>query len=224
MGETWRRLQPAVVIRLRPGAPRTVFPDVRCDLVWDGDRWTVSGPQSRPRFQVASRCGLLLSLEPSQARRWLRTPLSHLTDVTAPIEDVSPRLADELGHAAGWAPPADGAWRGHSRLAASERMLRGGARVREAAAAAALSPRQFERSFTAEFGLAPKRFARIVRFRRACDWLRSGASLADAAAASGYADQPHFARDCAELGAITPAELRRRVANVQDAVKGDFAS
>jgi AraC-like DNA-binding protein len=166
----------------------------------------------------------LFSLEPSAARQLLGTPLHELVDVIAPVEDISRLLASRLVEAMTGAAPLVPAPRPDRRLAAAERMLRAGATVARAAAAADLSPRQLERCFTEELGLRPKTFGRIVRFRRACDGLRRGASLADAAAEAGYADQSHFARDCQNLGAITPAALRSYVANVQDLVQGDFAT
>jgi len=210
-------LKPATIIRLQPGPPRTVFPDVRCDLIWNGERWTLTGPQSRPRFGVVSQTGVLISLEPLAARQWLGAPLGELVDVAIPLREIRP-ASGRRPSALHPASPRD------RRLEEAERWLRAGRSVREAAEAVQLSPRQLERWFAAELGLNPKAFARIVRFRRACNGLRRGASLAAAAADAGYVDQSHLARDCRKLGDITPAQLRSRVADVQDAVRGEFAS
>ena len=62
--------------------------------------------------------------------------------------------------------------------------------------------------FRREVGLTPKRFARVARFRSAIDRMATGAgSLAQVAAESGYADQPHFNRDVRDLAGCTPGEL-----------------
>ena len=61
--------------------------------------------------------------------------------------------------------------------------------------------------------MAPKPFARLLRFQRAVGLLRAGAPIADAAYACGYADQPHLNRDFRALAGATP----REVTFVQDA-------
>lgn len=50
--------------------------------------------------------------------------------------------------------------------------------------------------------------ARILRFERAVELLRSGSSLADAAFSTGYADQPHFKREFRALMGMSPTEFR----------------
>jgi AraC-like DNA-binding protein len=63
------------------------------------------------------------------------------------------------------------------------------------ARACGLGPRQLERRFLDDVGVTPKAMARIVRFQRALRELRSGLPPADVAAACGFADQPHLARE-----------------------------
>lgn len=67
------------------------------------------------------------------------------------------------------------------------------------------SRRRLERHFQQEVGLAPKSLCRVTRFRRVVE--RLGApppgGLAELAQDTGYADQPHLARDFRELAGLT---------------------
>ncbi len=71
------------------------------------------------------------------------------------------------------------------------------------------SRRHFGSRFRAQVGLAPKPTGRVLRFRRAVDLLQSGPirSIADLAAACGYADHSHLVREFHALGGCTPSQL-----------------
>jgi AraC-like DNA-binding protein len=60
-------------------------------------------------------------------------------------------------------------------------------------------------------GLEPRLYCRVQRFGRALDRLAGepGMALADLAAAEGYADQPHFAREFREFAGLSPGGYRR---------------
>jgi AraC-like DNA-binding protein len=77
-----------------------------------------------------------------------------------------------------------------------------------------ISARHLRRVMTANTGLSPKRYQRVVRFQRFLAAAEGGgAALAAASAAAGYADQSHLTRDVRALTGITPAQLlaeRRR--------------
>jgi len=75
--------------------------------------------------------------------------------------------------------------------------------------AGSLSARQIERKFQQHVGLAPKAFARIVRFKRlkaAINRAGSSHDWADMAAAFGFADQPHLVREFKALSGLTPVQ------------------
>jgi AraC-like DNA-binding protein len=71
------------------------------------------------------------------------------------------------------------------------------------------SRRHFADRFRAAVGLRPKPTARVLRFRRAIDLLAAERtrSLADVAAASGYADHSHLVREFRALGGCTPSQF-----------------
>ncbi|KAA8886222.1 AraC family transcriptional regulator [Nocardia colli] len=68
------------------------------------------------------------------------------------------------------------------------------------------SRRRLAERFRAQVGLPPKTMARLMRFQRAVDLLRSPGhrSLAAIASTCGYCDQPHFNREFRELAGRTP--------------------
>ncbi|HEX8328901.1 MAG TPA: helix-turn-helix domain-containing protein [Hymenobacter sp.] len=77
------------------------------------------------------------------------------------------------------------------------------------AAEACLSPRQFERSFFERVGMAPKLYARIVRFDRAFRYKEQHLDLDWLAVAvqTGYYDYRHLVRDFKEFAGVTPPQL-----------------
>jgi transcriptional regulator GlxA family with amidase domain len=81
----------------------------------------------------------------------------------------------------------------------------GNLRIEELAGEVGWSRRHLAELFRVETGLSPKAAARVIRFERACDRLRSpgGAPLAQVAADTGYVDQAHLARDFRELAGLT---------------------
>lgn len=79
------------------------------------------------------------------------------------------------------------------------------------AARTGLPPRRLQRIFARELGMAPRAYLRLLRFRAAMqDVQQSADSLADTAAARGYADQAHMARDFRALAGIPPSDARTR--------------
>jgi AraC-like DNA-binding protein len=79
----------------------------------------------------------------------------------------------------------------------------------ELAAAAALSPYHFSRSFRRATGLAPHRFVTMLRLERAADRLRhSRLNVEEIAAGIGYSNFGHFRRQFRAQYGIPPAAFR----------------
>jgi AraC-like DNA-binding protein len=74
--------------------------------------------------------------------------------------------------------------------------------------ATGLSRFALARHFRAYLGTSPHRYVVMRRLDRARALMRAGASLADAASASGFADQSHMTRHFARAYGVTPARWR----------------
>jgi AraC-like DNA-binding protein len=69
-----------------------------------------------------------------------------------------------------------------------------------------------------EIGMSPKQLARAFRFDNVIARLADGAgTLADVAAATGYADQAHLTREFHQMAGCTPTQwLAEERRNIQD--------
>jgi AraC-like DNA-binding protein len=79
-----------------------------------------------------------------------------------------------------------------------------------------VSDSSWRRHFSAEIGVTPKRYLRVLRFERAVglkfafpDW-----SWTEVCLESGYYDQAHFITDCHTIAHCTPSSLMRDIANM----------
>lgn len=77
-------------------------------------------------------------------------------------------------------------------------------RVADLAQAVGLSPFHATRLFTQATGFPPHAWRTQLRLQRALAPLREGASVADVAAASGFADQSHFTRHFRRMFGVPP--------------------
>jgi AraC family transcriptional regulator len=87
--------------------------------------------------------------------------------------------------------------------------------VRDLAREAGVHPVHVARAFRRFHGVPPGTFRRRLRLRRACALLGKGASIADAAAQAGFADQSHLARALRSVLGETPSAFRRALAGVE---------
>lgn len=72
------------------------------------------------------------------------------------------------------------------------------------AAGELLSRRQLERDFAHWLDTSPRHLSEVARMQSVARLVRRGESLAGAAAAAGFADQPHMSRRVRELTGLTP--------------------
>jgi AraC-like DNA-binding protein len=82
------------------------------------------------------------------------------------------------------------------------------ATLADVAAAAGCSRFVAYRAFRDRYGLPPSEYQRLLRLRAARRALAGGAALADAAAATGFADQAHLSRWFRRCYGITPGAYR----------------
>ncbi|WP_203982096.1 AraC family transcriptional regulator [Sphaerisporangium rufum] len=204
----------------------------------------ISGLHTAPALIThdGRQSGVQLALTPAGVRALFGLPAGELAATEVEAADVlgapALRLRDRLRAAPGWterfalldaelpaliagrpgagpAPEVGWAWR---------RLLAGGGAVPvgELAAETGWSPRHLSGRFRAEIGLTPKQVARVVRFDRARRLLARRAAaggppeLARLAAACGYYDQAHLAREFREFAGHAPVRwLAEEFRNVQ---------
>lgn len=181
--------------------------------------------------------GISLELTPFGARSLLGMPAGELAHAVVPLEDLlgpaASSLVDRLLGAAGWreqfavldevlvaklkdhsGPPREVIWVWDQLVARAGRIG-----VSALAAEVGYSRRHLGELFRRELGLAPKAAARVLRFEASRRLIgRPGfRGLAGVAAAAGYYDQAHMARDWSELAGCSPSVwIREELPSVQD--------
>jgi AraC-like DNA-binding protein len=184
----------------------------------------LAGLHTRPTFvRGAERWACIeLRLTPLGAHRVLGLPMHELENRTVPLDDVlanTGELTGRLRDARSWTQRFDLVesflLRRLDRTGAPEpavgwawahlRRTGGSIPIRALADDLGWSHRRLIFRFREQIGVAPKTFARLVRFDRAVSALRGGRGLAETAFESGYFDQAHMTRDFRELAGTTPA-------------------
>ena len=79
--------------------------------------------------------------------------------------------------------------------------------VNELASLAGRSPFHFTRIFARSIGVTPYRYVVHLRLQAAIDRIRSGMSLAQVAADTGFSDQSHLSRWIRRVHGVPPSEL-----------------
>lgn len=162
------------------------------------------------------------------ARRFVGRPLGELGDGLVDPSQAFGRSAAELGeHVAGARSQKERLQLlaravelrlGSEDLVAPElafafgSLSRANVRVAEVARAVGMGRERFSKAFRHEFGLSPKKFARIRRFARALRERARNPGLNGAALAAqcGYVDQAHMIHDFREFAGSPPVALWRR--------------
>jgi AraC-like DNA-binding protein len=199
-----------------------ILPDGCLDLLWDGRRLLVAGPDTAARWH-SSPPGtgyVALRFSGGTGPALLGVPADELRDRTAYLDELWPAAASRaLTHQVADDPVA--ALTHWATTRASESgpleplgsrvlaMATGGTPVAEMAARLGLGVRQLHRRCLPLFGYGPRHLARVVRLNRALADARVGTPLAAVAARSGYADQAHLSREFRALTGATPSGLLR---------------
>ena len=217
------------VSRPEEGSDGRVLPDACMDIIWDGDRLFVAGPDTGPvPVEVADGVAFAgVRFRPGRAPAFLGPPASALRDQRVDLADLwgeraAARLVEELAQTdepevaanlldkavagrAGLAGPPD------AMVDALVDMLRRppasmGA-VHRASSALSVGERRLYRRCCTAVGYGPKTLERVLRFQRAIRLAGQTGSLAVLAARAGYADQAHLSRESRRLGGATPSDL-----------------
>jgi AraC-like DNA-binding protein len=203
-----------------PGATSSrILPDGCLDLLWDGHRLIVAGPDSTARNVNGpggtTRVGLRFAGGTGPAL--LGVAAVDVLDRCLGLDEVwSSRDARVLSEQVASDPaPVMEAWASERARAVELDPL--GPMVLSMAAAQlpvatmadrlGLSARQIHRRCLPIFGYGPRRLSRVLRLHRALDGARDGMPLAQVAFDAGYADQAHLNREVRELAGTTPTVL-----------------
>jgi AraC-like DNA-binding protein len=196
-----------------------ILPDGCMDLIWDGRRIFVAGPDSSARWHVSAAGSRYVAL------RFSRGVGAQLLDVAADeVVDCTPDAVDVLGGRAARALSADleeDPTRTMVRWLKDRRESRGvaalgfqiyqlaasGLPITDVAGQVGYSERQLRRRCETLFGYGPRRLGRILRLNQALDTARTGRPWAAVAAECRYADQAHLSREIKELTGLAPTAL-----------------
>ncbi|OBA86200.1 AraC family transcriptional regulator [Mycobacteriaceae bacterium 1482268.1] len=198
-----------------PPEPVRVLPDGCMDLIWMSGRVVVAGPDTAAFLSPRVRETFTgLRFRPGVLPRLLGVPAAELRNARVPLTELGVRCRRdssllELAVALAAEEPTreTAPWTLH-QLRGITRSLADGAAVADVARDTGWSNRTLQRQCGAVFGYGPATLRRILRFRRAIQLVDNGSSPADAAAAAGYADQPHLHREVRDLTGMSLASLR----------------
>jgi AraC-like DNA-binding protein len=195
------------------------MPDGCLDLLWDGNRLFVAGPDTAARWHrsPAGTTYVALRFSGGLGPTLLGVPANELRDRTADLEELWPgrqvrALTEQVE-----VHPAAGleAWVVKSAACCDQdplgprvlAMAMAGTPIAAMADRLCISPRQLHRRCLPAFGYGPRHLSRVMRFQRALEEVRCGVPLAQVAAAGGYADQAHLSREVRALAGTTPRRL-----------------
>ncbi|WP_045743231.1 helix-turn-helix domain-containing protein [Actinoplanes rectilineatus] len=205
----WRSVTP------QSGGVRRILPDGCLDLIWHEGAVFVAGPDTTAQLAGPAPGDRFAALRfgAGTGPGVLGVPASELVDRRVPLEGIWPaaevrRVAESDDPASALESAAARRFQPPDRAMVA---LADGARsalpVTEIADGSGLSERQLRRRSVTSFGYPPKTLHRIFRMRRAVALARAGRAFAEVAAETGYADQPHLAREVRALAGVPLGEL-----------------
>ncbi|HET9058475.1 MAG TPA: helix-turn-helix domain-containing protein [Acidimicrobiales bacterium] len=192
-----------------------ILPDGCMDLIWDGARLFVAGPDTRARWHMSRPGSSYIGLRFSGGLgpHLLRVPADAVRDQSPALNEIwsgaderalrEQVQEDPVGAMERWLavraadvePPQLGT--------ALFCMAAAGTPVSAMAETAGYSTRQLDRRCSALFGYGPQHLTRVLRLGRTLADARRGTSLAHAAATNGFADQAHLSREVRDLAGTT---------------------
>ena len=199
-----------------PAEPVRVLPDGCMDLIRMSGRIVVAGPDTAAFVNARGRDPFVgLRFRPGALPRLLGTPAAELRNSRVPLTELGiagrhDRSLVELATALASDDPTNetAPWSLPQLRQITDRFGTG-ATVADVAGEVGWSTRTLQRQCAAVYGYGPSTLRRILRLRRAVRLLRQGASSAGAAAAAGYADQPHLHREIRGLTGMSVTTLRQ---------------
>ena len=198
--------------------PAQILPDGCMDLIWDGERILIAGPDRTVAEHVTPRSTVLTAVrfDPGIAPTAIGAPAVEFTDRRVDLAEVW--TAAQL---APWLEQLHRAERPGAALAALavHRLRRGtplwvphvvdaldrGATVEAVAADVGVTSRQLHRWSRTRFGYGPKTLQRILRMRRALRLLGGSDDASAVAHDAGYSDYAHLFREFRALTGTSPA-------------------
>jgi AraC-like DNA-binding protein len=212
-----------------------VLPDACVDVIWDGRRVFIAGPDTGPVVTHATpgTAYVGVRVRPGHTPAVLGCAAGELTDRRVDAHDIwSERMIKRWEDQLSARSPSDAApllevfvaeQCGDTDATDADALVRLSAQGDVAVIADELgcTPRTVQRRCVHSFGYGPKTLHRILRFRRFLALAEQNAQvpLSGLAAEAGYADQPHLSRECHDLAGLAPRPLliNRGVRSVQDA-------
>ena len=212
----WRRTADAA------STPGLILPDGCMDLLWDGARLFVAGPDTTARWHQTPEGVSYTAIRFSGGTgpALLGVPAHEVRDQTPDLDQLWPsgevrRLVEQVAaHPATletWVLGRAASLRIDPLGSRVLKMANAGTPVAVMADHLGLSTRQLHRRCLPVFGYGPRRLTRILRMGRALERARAGMPLAQVAATCRYADQAHFCREVRTLTKTTPARLVQKL-------------
>jgi hypothetical protein len=208
--------------RSAPRGPQRIVPDGCLDLVAGDGEVFVAGPDTGAWSSLTAPGAVLhgLRFRPGAAAGVLGVAADELRDTRVPLAELWGHEGAVLAAQVldGTLSLADVVRRRHAEpdpavTAVVAHLERGPSRVGALPAPPGerqlghhqLGERQLRRRFTIAVGYGPATYLRVTRFQRAIAAAPRSTGLAELAAAAGYADQAHLARECRALTGLTPS-------------------
>jgi AraC-like DNA-binding protein len=219
-----RRIAPGVTLWQRTTGSESrvrILPDGCLDLLWDGARLQVAGPDLVARMHESPPGTRFTGLR--FAAGWgpalLGASAEELVGRTVDLGELWPApQARDLQRRVAVEPASTlGRWfEVHAKRRPVDPLgpqllaiTRTGMSVSAAAASTGYSPRHLQRRSLRLFGYGLRHLGRIVRLEQALCAVRRGVPLVDVATGCGYSDQAHLARDVRALTGTTVTGLLR---------------